>query len=480
MEPEFCEVCGRTIGASEIPHVVGARVVCSDCAANRRRGGAGDVAPLGGDGPSPLKPAATGSSLRDLIAVGRAQRRLIQFVVVCIVLGAPAFVLLKTASPALSILLSFTLVVVQFVLAFRLARAIVRSVREPKWRIWAFLTFIPVIGLFAILDLLVKSNKVLRAGGISVGFLGVKKSQIISLAMRSADGGEHCAPAAVPPVAPPVAKESAVKGGGTWKSVKQLFGILVSIGLIVLAWQHFSKPSAPEMFNRGLDYYNGQGVPQDYAKAMEWFRKAAAAGIGRAMNNIGMLYTNGQGVPQDYAKAMEWFRKGAAAGSGLAMNNIGVHYDNGQGAPQDYAKAMEWYRKAAAAGSGDAMYNIGVHYDNGQGVPQDYAKAMEWFRKAAAAGSGLAMCNVGTLYASGQGVPQDYAKALEWYRKAAAAGSGAAMYNIGVHYADGQGVPQDYAKAMVWLGRAEKQGGQAAAVARKVIKLIRAIEASGQ
>jgi uncharacterized protein len=30
-----------------------------------------------------------------------------------------------------------------------------------------------------------------------------------------------------------------------------------------------------------------------------------------AMNNLGLLYQNGHGVTQDYAKAREWFEKAA-------------------------------------------------------------------------------------------------------------------------------------------------------------------------
>ena len=54
---------------------------------------------------------------------------------------------------------------------------------------------------------------------------------------------------------------------------------------------------------------NGQGGPQDYAKALEWYEKAAAAGNADAMVNLGALYANGQGVTQDYAKALDWSSK---------------------------------------------------------------------------------------------------------------------------------------------------------------------------
>ena len=63
----------------------------------------------------------------------------------------------------------------------------------------------------------------------------------------------------------------------------------------------------------------------------------------------------GFGVAQDYAKAREWYEKAAAKGDASAMANLGLLYDNGQGVAQDYAKAREWYEKAAAKGDASAM-----------------------------------------------------------------------------------------------------------------------------
>ena len=84
------------------------------------------------------------------------------------------------------------------------------------------------------------------------------------------------------------------------------------------------------MRNLGVAYVRGDSVAQDYAKAREWYEKAAAKGDASAMTDLGLLYNNGQGVAQDYAKAREWFEKAAANGDAPAMNNLGLLYDNGQ------------------------------------------------------------------------------------------------------------------------------------------------------
>jgi hypothetical protein len=83
---------------------------------------------------------------------------------------------------------------------------------------------------------------------------------------------------------------------------------------------------AEDKYNLGVCYYQGQGVPQDYAKAVEWYSKAAAQGYAPAQCNLGFCYSRGQGVPQDNAKAAEWYRKAAEQGHALAQCNLGVCY----------------------------------------------------------------------------------------------------------------------------------------------------------
>ncbi len=43
-------------------------------------------------------------------------------------------------------------------------------------------------------------------------------------------------------------------------------------------------------------YDEGQGVPQDHAEAVKWFRKAANQGDATAQYNLGLMYGKGSGV----------------------------------------------------------------------------------------------------------------------------------------------------------------------------------------
>ena len=78
--------------------------------------------------------------------------------------------------------------------------------------------------------------------------------------------------------------------------------------------------------------------------------QAAAQGYAIAQNNLGVMYDNGEGVPQDAAEALKWYRKAAEQGYAKAQYNLGAMYYIGDGVPQDYAEAVKWIRKAAKQG----------------------------------------------------------------------------------------------------------------------------------
>ena len=182
----------------------------------------------------------------------------------------------------------------------------------------------------------------------------------------------------------------------------------------------------------GALYYNGQGVPQDFAKAAHWLRLAAHQGYAPAQFNLGILYDNGQGIPQDFAKAAYWFRLASKKRYAPAQFNLGDLYYNGLGVPQDYLKAAYWFHLAARQGFASAQNNLGDLYYNGQGVLQDFAQAAHWLSLSAHQGYAPAQNNLGRLYVNGQGVPQNYARAYKWWILAKAAGDKDASKNLDI------------------------------------------------
>ena len=121
---------------------------------------------------------------------------------------------------------------------------------------------------------------------------------------------------------------------------------------------------------------------------VEALRAKAEQGDAQAQFNLGFRYNNGEGVPQDDAEAVKWYRLAAEQGHASAQNNLGVMYDNGQGVPQDDAEAIKWYRLAAEQGVARAQFNLGLMYNNGEGVPQDYAEVIKWVNLSASTSQG--------------------------------------------------------------------------------------------
>ena len=101
-------------------------------------------------------------------------------------------------------------------------------------------------------------------------------------------------------------------------------------------------------------YGTDEGVPQDYAEAVKWFRLAADQGDASAQFNLGFRYYAGEGVPQDYGEAVKWYRLAADQGHASAQNNLGIMYDNGEGVPQNYIQAHMWLNLAGARGDEDS------------------------------------------------------------------------------------------------------------------------------
>ncbi len=212
----------------------------------------------------------------------------------------------------------------------------------------------------------------------------------------------------------------------------------------------------------GVMYYTGRGVAQDYKEAGRLYRKAAEQGFAVAQYNLGVMYENGQGVAQDSKEAVKYYRKAAEQGITAAQYNLGVMYKHGQGVAQDYKEAVKFYRKAAEQGDVDAQHSLGVMYQHGQGVAQDYKEAGRLYRKAVEQGYAAAQNNLGVMYQHGQGVAQDYKEAVKLYRKAAEQGATDAQYNLGVMYDNGRGVSKNFAKAVEWYRKAAEQGDAAA------------------
>lgn len=124
----------------------------------------------------------------------------------------------------------------------------------------------------------------------------------------------------------------------------------------------------------------------DYDAALREIKPLALKGDAEAQSILGTMYANGQGVPVNNEKAVEWTRKAAEKGFANAQYNLGIMYDTGTGVAKNNKEAAKWYRRAADQKVSEAQYNLGIMYEEGQGVKKDIVQAYAWIMLAADAG----------------------------------------------------------------------------------------------
>lgn len=77
---------------------------------------------------------------------------------------------------------------------------------------------------------------------------------------------------------------------------------------------------ATETFALGLRYEHGEGVPQNYERALALYCEAASGGEVKAFFTLGWMFLQGRGVNRDDAIAVGWLRKAAERGIQQAIN----------------------------------------------------------------------------------------------------------------------------------------------------------------
>ena len=87
----------------------------------------------------------------------------------------------------------------------------------------------------------------------------------------------------------------------------------------------------------------------------------AELGMAAAQFNLALMYDNGEGVPENDAEAVKWYRKAADQGHSGAQFNLAIMYATGEGVPENDAEAVKWYRKAADQGLASPPVKIMTH-----------------------------------------------------------------------------------------------------------------------
>lgn len=116
------------------------------------------------------------------------------------------------------------------------------------------------------------------------------------------------------------------------------FALAGLLALVACGWPLVDPDLAPawDAYRRG-----------DYATAYREWLRLARQGNATAQTHLGLMYYDGVGVPQDYAKAAAWLRKAAEQGEPLASARLAAMVERGLGVPQKRAQPwLDWRRQA--------------------------------------------------------------------------------------------------------------------------------------
>ena len=120
-------------------------------------------------------------------------------------------------------------------------------------------------------------------------------------------------------------------------------------------------PGDQATFSKGVEAYDAGR----YEEAFEVFSDLADKDDLAAMRNVALMLRRGQGVEKDPDKAIDWYERAAEAGLVTAQADLGVMLLDGEAGKPDPKAAMPWLMMAAQAGHPTAQFRLGEMYEKG-------------------------------------------------------------------------------------------------------------------
>lgn len=177
------------------------------------------------------------------------------------------------------------------------------------------------------------------------------------------------------------------------------------------------KATVPDAWNRARARRLASPTRHPIASSMTFkeLKEEAEGGNPEAQRGLGIFYSTGDGVEQDYAEALKWYREAAKHGDAGAECLLGLAYANGLGVDKDETEAVKWYRKSAEKGEKEGQLQLGLSLCKGEGVAEDSTEGIHWLKSAAEQGDSFAQHNVAVCYYGGKGVAKDLMEAYAWW-----------------------------------------------------------------
>jgi TPR repeat protein len=169
--------------------------------------------------------------------------------------------------------------------------------------------------------------------------------------------------------------------------------MLLTAAFVLAASTAYAVSGDQTTFNKGVAAYDsGQ-----YEDAFKIFHDLAENDDLAAMRNVALMYRRGQGVPRNPQKALDWFERAAEAGLGTAQADLGVMLLDGEAGDPEPHEAIMWLTYASDAGHAGAQFRLGQLYEKGEYVSQNLELAKRLYAEAAARGHSEAGARLAVL-----------------------------------------------------------------------------------
>ena len=103
-------------------------------------------------------------------------------------------------------------------------------------------------------------------------------------------------------------------------------------------------------YHLGCCYLDGDGIDKDINSAIEWFKKSAEQGFGKAQTILGRIFLLGEEIDSDLDFAIHYIRLGVKSNNPEAKYYLAMCYEEGLGMEVNWEAAIHFYKEASDEG----------------------------------------------------------------------------------------------------------------------------------
>lgn len=257
------------------------------------------------------------------------------------------------------------------------------------------------------------------------------------------------------------------------------------------------KGNADALYILGYAHETGQGIEASRDKALDYYRKAAAAGHKDATYRLSFILLASEDEKErtqarealeksakddpavagrilgeaylrgvlskepDFDKTVFWWSQASDAGDVPSVLLLARLYEGqfGFADKKDPKKSLDFYSKAAGLGNAPAMVALGSRLLNGDEKVRNEKEGREWLKKAIEKKENSAYLALGDFE---ENVKKDQKAALAAYERGRDAGQVDCMLRTAEAYIEGKGIEKDADRGMDVLESAAKAGSPVA------------------